>query len=80
VIVMIPDERAMFTLDALNLITAVEQDNREEANRIVRMHWMDLPYLLEYVTSIAAYLLEHTTEGRSILDQLRDAQLEDRTP
>jgi hypothetical protein len=32
------------------------------------------------VTSIAAYLLEHTTEGRSILDQLRDAQLEDRTP
>jgi hypothetical protein len=47
VIVMIPDERAMFTLDALNLITAVEQDNRAEANRIVRMHWMDLPYLLE---------------------------------
>jgi hypothetical protein len=77
---MMPDRKAMLTLDALNLITAVEQDNSEEANRIVRMHWLDLPYLLEYVTSIAAYLLEYTSEGRSILDQLRDHNLEDRTP
>jgi hypothetical protein len=77
---MIPDDKVMITLDALNLIIAVEQGNREEANRIVRMRWMYVLYLLESVVSIAAYLTEHSDDAHDILDQLRDAQLEDHTP
>ena len=79
------DYRTMLTLDAVNLIAAVVNNEHDdtEANRIVGLYYGDtheLLHLLQSVTGIAANLVELTTEGRDIVNGMRDVLLAMDTP
>lgn len=79
------DYRAMLTLDAVNLITAVVNNDTDDrpAERIVGLYYSDqheLLHLLQCVTGIAANMVEPLPGAAELLEGMRDVLLGMDTP